>query len=200
MLFSVEHDSWVAILVLNGCDTSIWPRCGCEMSFLSSLMMMPWTSLCMLWYLKKRNSKSGEPQCVPWRALSDWGQNRKKSFRRPFPMERSIRMCFAGLKDSDFVMDYHTLINSSTLLMYPPLPERIKKRQMCPHFHQSREGRERQSLVSFPLRHFVMWNIAPLHHMPQQISWGTVPVTVVVNSMKASHKTAPSPWYDRNIL
>lgn len=190
--------------------TQAWPRCGCEMSPLFSLMMMLWTSLCVLWYLKKGSwilpwiSDSIPSQenlsVFPGELYRIEGRAGKKSFRRPFPTERSIRMCFAGLKDSDFVMDYHTLINSLTLLMYPPPHERIKKRQMCPHFHQSRKGRERHSLVSFPLRHFVMWNIAPLHHMPQQISWGTIPMTVVVNSMKASHKTAPSSWCDRNIL
>lgn len=146
------------------------------------------------------NSKSGEPQCVPWRALSDWGQSRKKELQEALPhgevdphvlcWPERLWLCY-GLSHSDqFLNPPHV----------PPAHERIKKRQMCPHFHQSRKGRERHSLVSFPLRHFVMWNIAPLHHMPQQISWGTIPMTVVVNSMKASHKTAPSSWCDRNIL
>lgn len=57
---------------------------------------------------------------------------------------------------------------------------------MCPHFHQRKQ--EEIQLSVFPLVHYTMWNIAPLHHMPQQISWQTVSMTVVVNSMRASHK------------
>lgn len=43
-------------------------------------------------------SKWGEPQSVPWKPISDWRQRRKKSFRRPFPTEGSISLCFSGLK------------------------------------------------------------------------------------------------------
>lgn len=81
-----------------------------------------------------------------------------------------------------------------------PLLERIKKRQICPHFRHSKRSRERWSLVFLPLWHVMMRNIIPLYHMPQQISWGTVSMTVMVNSMKDYHKTAESPWYYRNIL
>lgn len=195
--------------------TQAWPRCGCEMSPLFSLMMMLWTSLCVLWYLKKGSwilpwiSDSIPSQenlsVFPGELYRIEGRAGKKSFRRPFPTERSIRMCFAGLKDSDFVMDYHTLINSSTLLMYPPRMKGLRNVKCALiSIKAGKAGKDTLpkliSLVSFPLRHFVMWNIAPLHHMPQQISWGTIPMTVVVNSMKASHKTAPSSWCDRNIL
>lgn len=95
----------------------------------------------------------------------------------------SLRVC----------LDYSTRIESLSR-MYTHCLKRSKKHLVYLHFHHSRRSRKRWNLATFLLRHHTMWNIASLIHIPLQISWGTAPMTVVVNSMKTSHKTAESPW------
>lgn len=124
----------------------------------------------------------------------------EKELQEALPHGEVDQPCFAGLKALTF---FYGLPHCDQFVNSPhvhPHPDRIKKCQMCPHFHHSKRSRERLSFVYVPLLHFIMWNIATLHYMPQQISWGTLQLTVVVNRMKASHKTAESPWYNRNIL
>lgn len=120
-------------------------------------------------------------------------QIRKRSFMKPGSTERLIRLCFTGLKSQSLSrLFYQDRVIESHV---HSLSKKIKKKHLVYlHFHHSRRSRKRWNLATFLLRHHTMWNIAPLIHMPLQISWGTAPMTVVVNSMKTSHKTAESPW------
>lgn len=131
---------------------------------------------------------------IPWRY---WGLRTGRSGKgaswSPVPQK--------GWSDSDLLawsvrvcLDYSTRIESLSS-MYTHCLKRFKKKHLVYlHFHHSRRSRKTWNLATFLLRHHTMWNIAPLIHMPLQISWGTAPMTVVVNSMKTSHKTAESPW------
>lgn len=132
------------------------------------------------------------------RPVSDWGQskNRKASGGcSPWRGRSGYALLAWSLWLCHWLSHYDQSVNSPRV---HPLPERIKNVECA--LISSKGSRKRNSLVSFPRIHYTMWNITPLHHMPQQISRETVPMTVVVNSMKASHKTAEFPWYDRNML
>lgn len=91
--------------------------------------------------------------------------------RRPFPTERSIQPLFCCPEGFDVVIDDHTWsicqISSCGLAAWKV--KRKKKSQICPHFHQSMRSRMRWSWNLSTFSHYVMWNIAPLLHMPQQI-------------------------------
>lgn len=91
--------------------------------------------------------------------------------RRPFPTERSIQPLFCCPEGFDVVINYHTWsicqISSCGLAAW-----KVKRKKKVKYALISIRAWEAgwdgaQSLSTFS--HYVMWNIAPLLHMPQQI-------------------------------
>lgn len=101
--FSGERDSRGAVAVSNVCDTgvtSLWLQivasvhCHGDVIGFTLRIMISEKEVGFF----HESLTPVQVQRTSVRPVSDRGQSRKKSFRRPFPVEGSIILCFAGLE------------------------------------------------------------------------------------------------------